>query len=200
MERMGLRALVRRVRTEDRGFTLLEMLASTTIFVFVIGGVLGLLDATAHQAPKDQERAHAIREAQVGVHRMVRELRQTTRVLSASANAIEVEVRDSYEAGGATKHVRYSCGEENPSECARYEVPVGQPISGASPTTVIARVLNSDQPAASTRTVFAYPDGTLASPLAVNVRIEVPAKGERSKGHPHSVILEDGFTVRSGSG
>ena len=94
-----------RVRLEESGWTLIELLISSVILVIMLGAVLALLDATNAVAPRDQERAHDLREAQVGLYEMTRELRQAYWLVSHSAYSIEALVWEN----GADHEVTYDC-------------------------------------------------------------------------------------------
>ena len=182
---------------------LAEVLVTTTMFSFVLLAILGLLDTAAKVAPKDQERAHAIREAQVGLNRMASDLRQAYTVLGTSPESMEVLVRLRKDdpstpavEKNTSRHVYYNCGQDNPGKCVRYEAAVGAtlPTTGQ---TVISRVLNWDAGTDPDRRVFTYPDDDDFGPSYVKLRVEVPAAGERKNGYSHKVVLEDGFYARN---
>jgi len=176
------------------------------IFTFVLVGVLGLLDASIRSTPKNAERANAIGEAQAGLSRMVRELRGAHTVLSNGPQSIEVLVRmrkdnpatpavETY----TDRHVKYSCGNtEAPGRCSRVEVAPGALLSTGTPTTVLARLVNTGTSVPANRRVFDYTGNSNSfSPSYVKVHVEVPAAGERADGYAHNVELEDGFYARN---
>ena len=180
-----------RAHREEGGFALVELLVSIVTLTFVLGAILGLLDATAQQAPRDQERAIALREAQVGLHGMTRELRQAYRVLDASPKGMYVLI------GRSTPpdlHVKYDCDVPSPSnpayrQCVRWQAPIGQELRTDLPgQVVIDRALSEVS--------FSYSPGPL-NPTFVKVHIEVPKAGERKDGFPSSFVLDDGFYLRN---
>lgn len=184
-------ASLRRIVRDERGFTLPELLVSITIFGFLLAGLLGLLTAGASHAPRDQERAHVIRDTQVGLGRMVRELRQAYKVEGTGSNYIRVNVRR--QSTNTNVLVEYACGTPTPGGCVRRETAVGGTLP-AQGQTVIPRVLNSATTGANA--VFNYSDPV--SPRYVTVRIEAPAAGERTQsGHSHKVVYENGFYIRN---
>lgn len=65
-----------RVLRQEKGVALTEVLVAGLLLVVMLSAVLNLLDSAVRQAPRDQERAHVVRDAQVGLYRMTRELRQ----------------------------------------------------------------------------------------------------------------------------
>jgi len=200
---------IKRSLADERGLTLVELLVTILLLGMVLTAVLAVLDTSARVAPRDAERANAIGEAQAGLDRMVRELRQAYRIVGWTPSSVQFRVnvlRDS--AGTATPEyanltVEYACGGD-PGRCLRREAPAGQPLP-ATGTVAIDRVLNggSQSPARSVFDFDQTPDrsegaATGALPTYVTVRIEVPASGERGAGgHQHTVVLDDGFHVRN---
>jgi prepilin-type N-terminal cleavage/methylation domain-containing protein len=177
------------MRRDERGMSLPEVLISMVIFTFVMGAVLSLLEATAKQAPKDQERAMAIREAQAGLHRMTRELRQAYKVLDADPKSMYVLIARSTP---PDKHVRYDCDVVDPlnsayRQCVRREALVGQTLP-ATGSVVVERSLS--------QVLFTYSPGPL-NPNFVKIHIEVPQKGERKAGLNRNLVLDDGFYLRN---
>jgi prepilin-type N-terminal cleavage/methylation domain-containing protein len=172
--------LLRRISGGERGFTLLEVVITATILAFIVFAILAISDNTTKHAVQDQERAHVIREAQVGLHRMTRELRQAYTINSNTATAMNVQVL----VNGTGTQVSYDCGVVHPDDsslrrCVR--------TVGADSVVVIDRI--------NPGTVFTY--DTYSPPRYVQSRVSVPAKGERVSGHPSSVVLDDGFYMRN---
>jgi prepilin-type N-terminal cleavage/methylation domain-containing protein len=206
MARRFLGSLRARLAQEERGMTLPEVLVSIVIFSVVLLAILGLNDTATKIVPKDTERGLAIREAQSGLDRMVRELRQAYRVVGTSPSSMQVQVRlkrDDPSTPTVETHVsrtvEYDCGVGQSGRCMRREAPIGQALP-AGGEMVIDRILNSDYDLAdpNDRPVFGYDESpNPIQPTYVTVRIEVPAKGERAQGHKHTIVLEDGFHLRN---
>lgn len=171
--------------------TLPEILVTVVTFTFVMLAILGLLDSVAQQQPKDQERAIAIREAQSGLHRMTRELRQAYKVLDAQPKSMYVLVG---RASPPDVHVKYDCGVVHPdnseySRCVRWAAPVGQALPVNEPgDVVIDRGLSE--------VLFSYTPGPL-NPRFVRTHLAVPQRGEREAGYNMSLVLDDGFYLRN---
>ncbi|MEX2196448.1 MAG: hypothetical protein WD844_14280 [Thermoleophilaceae bacterium] len=175
----------------ERGYTIVEALVVVVLLIVVLGGTLSLLDTTAQIAPQENERAHAVREAQVGLGTMVRELRQS-RSVEAGYSATGLTVRTPV--AGVPTRVAWDCTPdsvsrpgEDLSACRRVQY-------AADDTTVVSTThpldrLMSDQ-------VFDY---TVESGRIqfVTARIEVPASGEREQGLDHRIVLDDGFFLRN---
>src|SRR4051795_8838014 len=195
------------LRREEGGFTLVELLVAAGLMLIVVGAALALLDSSNTIAARDQERTHAIREAQVGVQSMTRELRQAFSIVSSSPYAIEVHVLR----GGADHDVTYDCTGTSSAgpplgQCVRYET-TGSGQGAAS--TVVDRLITQPGPAptaaARLRTtpgpgrppVFTYSTNGAGHTTYGTVHVEVPSKGERAQGYSYRVVFDDGFFMRN---
>ena len=202
---------LRIVAHDESGVTLTELLVTILLLGLVLSATLSVLDTNVRSAPRDDERAIAITEAQTGLNGMVRELRQAYSVQGWTSDSIRVLVRRRRDDPAtpaveyATLDVQYSCGSENPGRCTRREAPVGSPLP-ATGKPVILRVLNGDPLLPAARRVFNFDQSSDRSnaasagailPSYVTVRVEVPAAGERREGYSNSVVLEDGFYARN---
>ncbi len=202
---------LRRVARDESGVTLTELLVTIMLLGLVLSATLSVLDTNVRSAPRDDERAIAITEAQTGLNGMVRELRQAYSVQGSTSDSIRVLVRRRRDdpvtpaVEYATLDVQYSCGSENPGQCTRREAPVGSPLP-ATGKPVILRVLNWEPSLPTARRVFNFDQSSdrtntasagAINPSYVTVRIEVPAAGERREGYSNSVVLEDGFYARN---
>lgn len=184
---MGARSRrLREAGRDETGFTLIEQLVTMVVLVVVLGAVLALFETTAKIAPRDQERAHSIRDAQVGLDRMGRELRQAYAVNAATPNLLDVNVT----IRGQSRRVLYDC---NRPRCVRRQGAPGADLSGLGGEVVIDRLLNG----VSGEPVFTYSPPGAFPPAHVEARVRVPAAGERADGHPHSVVLDDGLALRN---
>lgn len=187
------------MRRDERGMALYELVIVIAIMGFVLTALLGMLDTAAKMGPRDQERAHAIREAQTGLHVMTRELRTAYKVLEATDYSMYVLLT----INGVDKHVRYDCNrpysatddpnhpyDQSYMRCRRRIATVGQalPSDPDSGTVVIDRILAEQ--------VFTYSPTALA-PTYVEAKIKVPSRGERKEGNNHTVTLDDGFYMRN---
>lgn len=160
---------------EESGWSLIELVLVCALLLVVMGGTLSLLETSGKIAPQEQERAHAIQEAQVGLARMTRELRQATKLITPTAPSNVGVITVDTPVAGISRRVTYTCTDA----CRRTQV--GSSLN----EIVIARVLNG-------ATVF-----TLTGTNYFEARIEVPAKGERVEGLRHRIVLDDGFYMRN---
>ena len=190
-----VRKAARRLAHDQSGMGLPELLMTIVIFSFVLTGILGLLDTSAKVAPKDQERSTAMREVQSSLDGMVRELRQAYRVVGTSPSSMRILVRRRQSDGThVNRLVEYDCGLTVADQCIRREAEPGA-LLPATGRVAIDRLLNGGS---AVRPVFSFDQGANSvTPVYVAVRVEVPARGERTKGHEHSVVLEDGFYARN---
>jgi type II secretory pathway pseudopilin PulG len=176
------------VRSEN-GYSLTEALIVVVLLVVVMGGTLSLLDTTAQVAPQENERAHAIREAQVGLATMVRELRQA-RTVEDDYSPTTLTVRTPV--AGVPTLVEYDCDVASITKpglkaCRRIQY-------AADDSTVVRTTYPVDR--LLTNQVFEYTVEAGAIQF-VRARIEVPASGERQQGLDHKIVLDDGFFLRN---
>lgn len=174
----------------ESGYTLLECMLVCVLLIIVLGATLSLLDTTAKIAPQDNERAIAVREAQVGLGGMVRELRQAHEVNSISASEMDVRVPL---VGGELRRVEYVCSapsltKDNTYRCRRdLWNAAGTAVEQSS--TAVDRLL--------VQNVFDPQTDAEGNVVFVEARIEVPASGGRQQGLDHKIVLDDGFFLRN---
>ena len=154
----------------------------------VVSAILGLSEAAEKTAPKEEERAQAIRDGQQGLHEMTKELRRAHVVHSVADQTIEVNVL----AGGVDTRVRYQCDVAHPTEssyrrCYRYVVAGDGSTSGDR--LVIDRVLNAGLTPA--KAVFARTGSY------VTATVDVSARGDRHAGYGYRIALHDAFYARN---
>jgi type II secretory pathway pseudopilin PulG len=179
----------------EAGYALTELLVVTSLLVIVLGAILTLGETSQRIAPKESERANVIREAQVGLHRMTRELRHAYGGVDSSGGLdvpgprVEAQVL----MASGTQTVTYECDVPHPTDsaytrCMRY---VGTSTDGE---LVVDRVLNGNS-------VFEIKNLDAASgdtrPDYVRAVVEVGARGDLQSGYDHRVVLDDGFYMRN---
>jgi Tfp pilus assembly protein PilV len=184
--RFNLRLTRARLRSES-GMSLAELLVVMLTMTIVLMAIMGLLDVAIKTAPRDQERALSIREGQVGLHIMTRELRQANKVWTPGKTQIYVNIGDD-------KHVLYDCDAVHPDDpaqrrCLRWEAAIGSELMLDEPGEVVVdRRMPGD--------VFTY-EPNLVNPTFVRAHILVPQSGERADGYHANLVLEDGFYLRN---
>jgi prepilin-type N-terminal cleavage/methylation domain-containing protein len=183
-------AIIKNLRRED-GFTLIELLVAMAAMLVVAGGAMTVLVSLQRNAANDVERAHAIREAEQGLLRMTKDLREAYAVTNRSADEITVQARIQ----GTNYTIRYNCASAHPTLAGVYQC-VRTATAGATTRTetVVERLLNAAVSTPAGERVFQYPNGR---PSYVRVRIAVPARGRRTTGYDHQVVLDDGIYMRN---
>jgi hypothetical protein len=172
------------LRAED-GSLLIESLVACALLAMILMAIYTLSNGTWSLASKDQERAHVMRDAQVGVHRMTRELRQTYNVVSWSATSLQADVLT---VSGSSR-VTYDCNVAHPTlantkRCVR--------TVGTTTEVVVDHVASA---------VFTYTlSGDTPTPRYVDVMVRVNAKGDVPDGHGHQVEFHDGVYMRNRDG
>jgi hypothetical protein len=186
-------------RSGEAGYALTELLLVSSLLVIVLGAILALGETTQRIAPRDTERAHVIREAQVGLHGMTRQLRQAADMTvppheAATASTLDLTLRDG-------TRFSFECDEPHPTEtgynrCVRFPVVDGvkQEQNGM---VLIDRVLNGPAGTGATNPIFQYETNLAGIVTYVHVSIHVPAKGDRTDGYDYDVVLEDGVYMRN---
>jgi prepilin-type N-terminal cleavage/methylation domain-containing protein len=148
-----------KLASNEAGWTLIELLVAMSIFTFVLGAALSLFETSVKSAPREQERAAAIREAQTGLSAMTQEAHNAYDIVALTPNVLDVLVTRQ----GVKQHVRYECGvtdnDVTPAlnKCVRSrgDVPsnADDPLPAlGTPKTVIGRMLNGT----SADPVFSY--------------------------------------------
>jgi type II secretory pathway pseudopilin PulG len=187
------RSIPARLRADEAGFTLVELLVASSILIVILGAVLALLQTSTRVEARDRERTHAIREAQVGVYRMTRELRQAYSITSSSGYSIQAHIFEQ----GSDHHVTYDCTGTSSAgppygQCVRFETGA----SGQGPASVVIdRLFNNE--GSGRPPVFSFTTNGSGETTFAEVHIEAPAKGEQADGYTHRVVFDDGFYMRN---
>ncbi len=183
-------SVLTRLRRDESGFTLVETLIVSAGLTVILMAILGLADVAGKVAPTERERVHAVRDAEIGMAKMTRELR--------AAYAISVQnwkLTATLLKAGTPVTVTYDCSAQ-PVDGLRKCDRTQSGGAGAPAQTAIARVAN-----ASSRPVFTQTTrndgGGQPWTTYVKVVVEVPARGERTVGAKSRVVLEDGFYLRN---
>lgn len=195
-------AFVRRRLVDDQsGMTLIELLVAAALLTIVLGATLAPMNTSATIEKRDVAWAEAIRDGQIGLQRMVREVRQAYSVQGASPNSLDFKVY----LGDQDLHIVYQCDMPYPSSpsnpyassyhrCVRIQA-IGNAAlpSLASGEVVIDRLLNGT----NADPVFTYTPNTI-SPKFIAAKIKLPARGTlTSPGLSHAMTFEQGLYLRN---
>ncbi len=177
----------------DAGFTLVEVLVASIAALAVLTAVFAILESSQSVQSRDTEWALTLQEDRTGLARMMRDIRQASKVEEAKAGAIAFLAT----IGGKSWKIKYECGVSQPGtaykQCVRLAAEEGKALPGTGPP--IARdVLNGTE-------VFSY-SPSAAAPTAATARIELPAKGTltlpgSAGGYTHRAVLEDAAFMRN---
>lgn len=173
-------------RGGEAGFTLVELLVGISVMLVITFATLGLLEIAQRSEPEIRESNERIQEAQTGMERVVRELRQTHGIVSATPTSLTVNtyLSGSSCAGGSGTGARscrvvYACAS---GDCTR----TASELSGASPGPAVpfaTDVISNE--------IFAYsPSST--SPTGVTLTVQL-----REAGAEDQITLSDGVTFRN---
>jgi len=186
---------VTRLRDDEGGFTLVELLVTISVGMVVMTAILGLLDMTLRSSASSVGRTQAVREGRGAIDRIGQELRLAScpdtgpAILSATADSVSFHVSRpqsdpalgdvverhtlSYDAAKGTVTLTVSPGTGVPpvwGAPTRTTV-LGSGLSRTGGTTPIFRYLAYDEPTASATTPLAAPvaQGSLSSIAQVEV-------------------------------
>lgn len=172
---MTLLATLRRARSGEGGFTLVELLVAAGMGVVLMGAVASLVISAVKYQPKITKKAENISTARYVLDRMTRELRSGERIEAGSASEVVFVTYGRHSPCGSNTvlsatqtsvpcKVTYSC---TSSYCSRTEAaPKSAPGSGT--TQRLFSGMNSNQ-------VFSFqPPGSPAEATYVKVTFRVP--------------------------
>lgn len=171
---------------DERGFSLIELLVAMTVLATVMLATLAVLDSSSRMARSDTDRASAIQEAQVGLDRMVRELRHARAVNSASPQVLDVMVLQR----GVARRVVFDCSVAHPSTTGQRRCT--RSADGGAAAVLVDRVRNIGAVSGA----FTYTPAT-GTPKHVTVRLGVAVDDGRTGGHFRSLVLTDGTALRN---
>ncbi len=171
--------------------TLVELLIASSAGIVVLGATLALLESGQRIQQRDAEWATTMQQDRAGLGRMVREIRQASKVEEAKANAIVFRAT----IGGKAWRIEYECSSKQSgttyTQCVRLATE-GETLPATGPT-IATDLLDGSE-------VFSYSPST-SSPTMATVKLELPAKGTlkqaRSSGYQHKVVLEDAAFMRN---
>jgi prepilin-type N-terminal cleavage/methylation domain-containing protein len=170
--------LSRRLRDDQSGFTLVELLVAMPIALIVVFAALLVLDTAAPSELRTREHAQALRDQEVGLERMTRELREATSFTFITSQQVEFNVH--VRSAGGLRRIRYDCSSGD--HCLRLEGPVGVTPSGAG-TVIVDALVNPD--------VF-EPEPDFVNPRYVGVVARVRISEDR-----RLITLRDGVDLRN---
>jgi prepilin-type N-terminal cleavage/methylation domain-containing protein len=192
--------LTARLHAREDGFTLVELLVTILILGLVMGATVSMLSTTYAIVPGDIEASHSIEDAQVGINRMTRELRQATTIAVYDASAAVAgsnpsgdQIRADFGTAATAKVVIFQCNITSGAlkACTRKEGTVGSaPTFGAGGSKLVDSISNG-----ATK-VFSQPAGTPVKFYRVFIKIK-SIGNVKSPRSGHSTTIDDGFYARN---
>jgi prepilin-type N-terminal cleavage/methylation domain-containing protein len=170
--------LCRRLRDDQSGFTLVELLVAMPIGLIVVFMALLVLDTAVPYELRTREHAQALRDQEVGLERMTRELRDATSFTFLTSQKIEFDVH--IRSAGGLRKVQYDCSSGD--HCLRLEGPVGGTVSPAG-AVIVDALVNPD--------VF-EPEPDFVNPRYVGLVARVRISDDR-----RLITLRDGIDLRN---
>jgi hypothetical protein len=186
-----MEAILSRLRREEAGFTLFELITAITVMVVVLGTAMVLFHVVLRTQPEVSDRNVKIQAAQVSMERIVRDLRQTYAVVDVSPSQLTVLTYDNRTScGGADLgtarrcRVTYSCTAGTCTRTGREADDTTGATAGPAVTTVSG--LSSSEVFAAT------PPGP--SPSYISLQFVVPVKEGSTE---DAITLRDGVALRN---
>jgi prepilin-type N-terminal cleavage/methylation domain-containing protein len=173
--------LPRRLQDQS-GFTLVELLVAMPIALVVLSMAMLAIGVVVRNEQRAREHSEALRDQQIGLERMTRELREATsfRFLTSQLVEFDAYVRPGGGAGTLRK-IRYDCS--SGTKCVREEGPIGGALAGSK--VIIDALVNPD--------VF-EPEPDFVNPRFVGVVARVRIAGDTKR---HLITLRDGVELRN---
>jgi type II secretory pathway pseudopilin PulG len=201
---------LRRLIQGQGGSTLIELLVAMPIAVALVGMVVQGLGVAGRSERDLERRTTALTQAQIGLERMTRDLRQAKWVYFRNSSVVDLDamVRPGPTARSASRLVRYDCSGVT---CTRSEGPaVAYPppalpvftgsrvVVGAAPGdrfTRYGRVVGHDVFSPTRVDATGRPSPDFSDPDSLSIRLRVQVRGRQAP-----VELRDGVTLRNRSG
>lgn len=185
------RRLRGRLRSEQAGLTLIELLVASAMGVVLLGAVGSMVIGAMRSQPEVSRRAQNISSARWVMERLTREVRNGVRVDTATAPQVSFVTRVRRDVcGGALEddpslpsiscQVTYDCS--SGTSCTRTEAAEGDLVGGVT-TTIFSEIEGSE--------VFDFePSASEATYIGINLRIPNPSG-------PAAITISDGASLRN---
>jgi type II secretory pathway pseudopilin PulG len=172
-----------RIARDESGFTLIELLFSFVLLTLVLAAASISLITSQTVASDGIEQQNSIQEAETGLYRMTRELRQ-----------------GQVPAGGTlpTTAGYHACVRYTTTSLAVRPGPGCVSCIGLTAETVIDRLVNGVSPGANGTAIFT--PNSASTPTRYDVTIQVPAKGAKRSGSMATVAFDDAIYLRNAPG
>jgi prepilin-type N-terminal cleavage/methylation domain-containing protein len=192
-----------RLRNQEGGFTLTELLVTILLLGLVMGAVIAMLTTAYKIVPGDIEWTHRIAATQNAMGKMTRDLRQATAItIKDSAGTAVIapansgpQIAADVVLGGSIRHILYECT----TQCTRWmtTAPTAAPTtSSVAGNGVVKSVVITDlQNNAQSVNAFAQPTAT-AKYFTIDLRVKSTGSVKGTQ-KTHTVTFTDGFFGRN---
>ncbi len=200
------RARASRLRSDQRGQSLIEVLVAAALSVLVLGTIGTLLVTSQRQAQKNANYDIAQASAQAELDKMVGQIRDALDIVSWGPNSVDMDV----DVGSTEYQVYYECdvsAGNGWNKCVRLQTTVGATLPALSTAaTVIPFLTNgtSAQPVFSWTNEATAPGATNTTPnLApdyVTATVDVPASDGVTVSRlsiNRTIVFTDGALIRN---
>jgi len=197
-------SLPARIARSEDGFTVVELLISFVLLTLAIGAISTVLTTSQTQATASVERQNAIQEAETGLYRMTRELRQGA---LPAGGTLPTSPGDQLDLVVGTQRVFYDCAVQSAGyhACVRYSTttlatrpgPSCGSCANLTTQTVIDRLANGVSAGANGTAVFTPNSAT--TPTRYDETVQTPSKGALRPGSTSLVTFNDAIYLRNAS-
>jgi type II secretory pathway pseudopilin PulG len=170
--------LPRRLK-DQTGFTLVELMVAMPIAMIVLSLAMLAVATTVRNEQRTREHTEALRQQQVGLEQLTRELREATSFRFLTSQWVEFTAYVRTSGTGTLRQIRYDC--RSGTHCLRQEGPVGGALSGNA--IIIDALENPD--------VF-EPEPDFVNPRYVGIVAQVRIAKDR-----RLITLRDGVDLRN---
>lgn len=189
----------------ERGYTLVEMLVAMVLGIVVVGGPIALIIVSLSQQNATSSRTVAARQAEVGLERLTRDLRQAQNLPDPTTGVNATPVTVTYGSGSSTATLNV-----DPNGAASGAVVWTRSAAGACTRKQgsAAAVPLINGVTSATFTPLARDGTTLTSgstdPAFLNIQIKVQVTSQLDAGQTHAVsgvnhpiTVQDGVALRN---
>jgi type II secretory pathway pseudopilin PulG len=187
---MRRRAAISRLRSDQSGFTFVELLMATIIGFMVIAIAATVFTTVSRSQPGQLARGHAIEQARTSMERLTREIRQGSTVYPSTASSLSLLTYvHSQSCGGPWANtaiqckVTYTCTSDT---CTRTEAPP-PPATGSGPATTVVTGLSGPN-------VFSFTPTCDVSSTSGNPGYVCVTLIFQGSGADDAITLQDGAT------
>ena len=198
-------SLPARIARREDGLTLIELLFSVVMLAMVLAAVSTSLINSQDVANAGVEQQNSIQEAETGLHRMTRELRQGQ---VPAGGTLPTAAGDQLDMVVGGKRVFYDCTVVSAGyhACVRYTTtslavrpgPGCGACANLTAERVIDRLVNGVSTGANGIAIFT--PNSASTPTRYDVAIQVPAKGAKRLGSTATVAFDDAIYLRNAPG